>query len=75
MAEAVVRGRKSLLQPANYTLAKSYYKQVISIGTFVGFDNDINVFFDGLQSYRGARNSICTDESPTLVKPRELCYV
>jgi len=53
MAEIVLRGRKRLLQPANYTLVKSYYKQVISIGTFVGFANDINVFFDDLQSYSG----------------------
>lgn len=52
MAETVLRGRKRLLQPANYTLAKSYYKQVISIGTFVGFANDINVLFDDLQSSR-----------------------
>lgn len=51
--ETVLGGRKRLLQPANYTLDKSYYKQVISIGTFVGFANDINVFFDDLQSYRG----------------------
>lgn len=51
--ETVLGGCKRLLQPANYMLTKSYYKQLLSIGTFVGFANDVNVFFDDLQSYRG----------------------
>lgn len=72
MAETLLRSRKRLLQPANYTLAKSYYKQVISIGTFVGFANDINVLLDDLQSSE-ARDSICTDVSLTLVKSRKRC--
>lgn len=62
--ETVLRGRKRPLQPTNYTLAKAYYKQVISIGTFVGLANDINVFCDDLQSYRGPETQFVLMQLP-----------